>query len=129
MDLLTNQSRSYPSIAEGSSTIVTMLQEVFQSYLSAVKTSHLIADKRDPEFGFYDQTQATVMVYRYVVAFQEDLFNKYLTCELISFSVKPAIFDLFLTLTIAGYLSVVYFGIQVRILSIYLTRNERNKIS
>lgn len=31
------------------------------------------------------------------------------------FSVKPAIFDLFLTATIVAYLAVVYFGVQVNL--------------
>jgi len=62
-----------------------------QRYLSEVKVTHLTVDKRDPEFGFYDQTKGIMTAY----------------------SVKPAVFDLFLTATIAAYLTAVYFGVQV----------------
>ncbi len=43
-------------------------------------------DKRDPEFAFYDWPSATVSAYR----------------------VKPAVFDLLLSVAIAAYLGLVY---------------------
>lgn len=43
-----------------------MLLQTMQRYLSEVKVSHLTADKRDPEFGFYDQTKGVMTAYRYV---------------------------------------------------------------
>ena len=64
---------------------------ILQRYLSEVKVTHLTVDKRDPEFGFYDQTKGIMTAY----------------------SVKPAVFDLFLTATITAYLTAVYFGVQV----------------
>ncbi|KZS07100.1 Nicalin [Daphnia magna] len=89
--LLTSQSRSSSSLGgSNANTVVNMLQQTMQRYLSEVKVSHLTADKRDPEFGFYDQTKGIMTAY----------------------SVKPAVFDLFLTATIVAYLAVVYFGVQ-----------------
>ncbi|XP_046436875.1 nicalin-like [Daphnia pulex] len=89
--LLTSQSRSSSSLGgKSGNTVISMLQQTMQRYLSEVKVSHLTVDKRDPEFGFYDQTKGVMTAY----------------------SVKPAIFDLFLTATIVAYLAVVYFGVQ-----------------
>jgi len=62
-----------------------------QRYLTDVKITHLTADKRDPEFVFYDQTKTVMTAY----------------------SVKPAIFDLILSGAIAAYIAAVYFGVQV----------------
>jgi hypothetical protein len=50
-----------------------------------------MADKRDPEFVFYSGQEYTMSAY----------------------SVKPAIFDLFLAVGIAAYLSVIYLFVQV----------------
>jgi hypothetical protein len=86
-----------------------MLQQTMQRYLNEVKVSHLTVDKRDPEFGFYDQTKGVMTAYRYVYRlFSNNNFN-----AIVFFSVKPAVFDLFLTATIVAYLAVVYFGVQV----------------
>nr|CAG4642367.1 EOG090X02MW [Evadne anonyx] len=70
--------------------IVHVLQQTMQRYLTDVKVTHLTADKRDPEFAFYDQTKTIMTAY----------------------SVKPAIFDLFLSGAIAAYITAVYFGVQ-----------------
>ncbi len=51
-----------------------------------VREHVMVRDKRDPEFAFYDTHSATVSAYR----------------------VKPAVFDLLLTLVIGGYLGLVY---------------------
>jgi hypothetical protein len=113
MKQLTSQSRSTSSVGSKSSSsmLISMLQQTMQvnifnypinclcitlflflqRYLSEVKVTHLTVDKRDPDFGFYDQTKGIMTAY----------------------SVKPAVFDLFLTATIAAYLTAVYFGVQV----------------
>lgn len=46
---------------------------------------------RDPEFIFYDGSEY----------------------KMSAFSVKPAVFDLFLALAIGGYLAAIYFIVQV----------------
>ncbi len=66
MTLLTSQSRSSSSLgAKNGNTVTSMLLQAMQRYLSEVKVSHLTADKRDPEFGFYDQTKGVMTAYRY----------------------------------------------------------------
>nr|CAG4650810.1 EOG090X02MW [Simocephalus serrulatus] len=91
VNLLTSQPRSSTILgAKSGNAVITMLQQTMQRYLSEVKVSHMTADKRDPEFGFYDQTKGTMTAY----------------------SVKPAVFDLFLTAMIVAYLTAVYFGVQ-----------------
>ena len=93
LNQLCSQPRSSSSFAaKGSSnSVINVLQQTMQRYLSDVKVTHMTADKRDPEFRFYDQTKSVMTAY----------------------SVKPAIFDLFLTGAIAAYIAVVYFGVQV----------------
>lgn len=92
MKQLTSQSRSTSTVGSKSISgmVISTLQQTMQRYLSEVKVTHLTVDKRDPEFGFYDQTKGIMTAY----------------------SVKPAVFDLFLTATIAAYLTAVYFGVQ-----------------
>lgn len=66
MNLLTSQPRSSVILgAKSGNTVISMLQQTMQRYLSEVKVSHMTADKRDPEFGFYDQTKGTMTAYRY----------------------------------------------------------------
>ena len=66
MNLLTSQPRSSSSFSTKgtSNTIINILQQTMQRYLSDVKVTHLTADKRDPEFGFYDQTKGVMTAYR-----------------------------------------------------------------
>nr|CAG4643073.1 EOG090X02MW [Ilyocryptus agilis] len=88
---LTSQPRFSSSLGtKGSNTVVSMLQQTMQRYSNEVKVTHLTVDKRDPEYGFYDQTKGVMTAY----------------------SVKPAVFDLFLTAIIAAYLTLMYFGMQ-----------------
>uniref|UniRef100_A0A4W3GS89 BOS complex subunit NCLN n=1 Tax=Callorhinchus milii TaxID=7868 RepID=A0A4W3GS89_CALMI len=90
LDWLTTQPRAAQLVDKDSSLIATM--EYYMSrYLKDVKRHHVKADKRDPEFVFYDQLKQTMNAYR----------------------VKPAIFDLLLALCIAAYLAVTYFVAQV----------------
>ena len=62
-------------------------------YISEVKLSIYKPEKRDPEYGFHDMTKGTITAY----------------------AIKPATFDLFLSLIIAGYISAVYFAMQVSV--------------
>ena len=67
------------------------------------------ADKRDPEWAFYDVTQSLMAAY----------------------AVKPAAFDFLLTMAILSYLGLIYVFLQVSnyitlsILFIYLFRGGR----
>uniref|UniRef100_A0A6B2EG11 Nicalin n=1 Tax=Phlebotomus kandelakii TaxID=1109342 RepID=A0A6B2EG11_9DIPT len=62
------------------------LKSAFQKYLKNVKISYEKPDAREPDFMLYEG--------------QEGLLNIY--------SVKPAVFDLFLTFLIAAYLGAIY---------------------
>ncbi|XP_034952743.1 nicalin [Chelonus insularis] len=89
MKYLTSQPRAVPLLADKQNPLISSLQEAMTRYLSDVKVSYYAADKRDPEFVFYDITKIVMNVY----------------------SVKPAIFDLFLTVAIILYLAAVYFAV------------------
>merc|ERR1719510_2246078 len=66
--------------------VVKTLTDALKTYTYDVKVIDHKRDKREPEFNFYDLHQTTMNVYK----------------------VKPAVFDLILSLGIAGYLFVVY---------------------
>ncbi|XP_071168410.1 BOS complex subunit ncln-like [Mytilus edulis] len=70
--------------------LLSTLEETMNRYLKDVKRSTLKADKRDPEFIFYDGSQYVMSAY----------------------NVKPAIFDLFLAAGIVAYLGIVYLVVQ-----------------
>ncbi|XP_066551210.1 BOS complex subunit ncln isoform X2 [Amia ocellicauda] len=89
VDWLTAQPRAAQLIDKDSS-VVSTLEYHLSRYLKDVKRHYVKADKRDPEFVFYDQLKQTMNAYR----------------------VKPAIFDLLLAVCIAAYLGVMYFAIQ-----------------
>uniref|UniRef100_A0AAR2IKL4 Nicalin n=1 Tax=Pygocentrus nattereri TaxID=42514 RepID=A0AAR2IKL4_PYGNA len=91
VDWLTTQPRA-AQLVDKDSTVVSTLEYYLGRYLKDVKRHFVRADKRDPEFVFYDQLKQTMNAYR----------------------VKPAIFDLLLALCIAAYLGVVYLAVQVR---------------
>uniref|UniRef100_A0AAR2JD41 BOS complex subunit NCLN n=1 Tax=Pygocentrus nattereri TaxID=42514 RepID=A0AAR2JD41_PYGNA len=97
VDWLTTQPRA-AQLVDKDSTVVSTLEYYLGRYLKDVKRHFVRADKRDPEFVFYDQLKQTMNAYR----------------------VKPAIFDLLLALCIAAYLGVVYLAVQVRGHSHYL---------
>uniref|UniRef100_A0A8C6YN21 BOS complex subunit NCLN n=1 Tax=Nothoprocta perdicaria TaxID=30464 RepID=A0A8C6YN21_NOTPE len=71
-------------------TFLNTLEYYMGRYLKDVKQHHVKADKRDPEFVFYDQLKQVMNAYR----------------------VKPAIFDLLLAVCIAAYLGVAYVAVQ-----------------
>lgn len=89
MDWLTSQPRA-AQLVDKDSTFINTLEYYMSRYLKDVKLHHVKADKRDPEFVFYDQLKQVMNAYR----------------------VKPAIFDLLLALCIAAYLGVAYIAVQ-----------------
>ncbi|XP_065370709.1 BOS complex subunit NCLN [Calliphora vicina] len=66
------------------------LKNAFEKYLKNVKVIYEKPDIREPDFMLYEASDAILNVYR----------------------VKPAVFDLFLTIIICSYLCSVYFVIQ-----------------
>ncbi|XP_039278085.1 nicalin [Nilaparvata lugens] len=74
LDFLASQPRAAQLLAEKNNALVSSLHDIMSRYLKDVKVTYQVADKRDPEFVFYDVSKSTVNVY----------------------SVKPAVFDLFL---------------------------------
>lgn len=64
----------------------------FHRYTNEARVTYVKADKRDPEWAFYDVTKTTMAAY----------------------AVKPAAFDFLLTLAILSYLGVIYVFLQVR---------------
>ncbi|KAL8177857.1 UNVERIFIED_CONTAM: hypothetical protein K2H54_021977 [Gekko kuhli] len=89
MDWLTSQPRA-AQLVDKDGTFISTLEYYMSRYLKDVKQHHVKADKRDPEFVFYDQLKQVMNAYR----------------------VKPAIFDLLLALCIAAYLGVAYVAVQ-----------------
>uniref|UniRef100_A0A667XP37 BOS complex subunit NCLN n=1 Tax=Myripristis murdjan TaxID=586833 RepID=A0A667XP37_9TELE len=89
VDWLTAQPRA-AQLVDKDSSVVSTLEYHLARHLKDVKRHYVKADKRDPEFVFYDQLKQTMNAYR----------------------VKPAIFDLLLAVCIAAYLGVMYLAIQ-----------------
>ncbi|XP_033821020.1 BOS complex subunit ncln isoform X3 [Periophthalmus magnuspinnatus] len=89
VEWLTAQPRA-AQLVDKDSSVVSTLEYHLTRYLKDVKKHYVKADKRDPEFVFYDQLKQTMNAYR----------------------VKPAIFDLLLAVCIAAYLGVMYLAIQ-----------------
>ncbi|NXS77686.1 NCLN protein, partial [Erpornis zantholeuca] len=89
MDWLSSQPRA-AQLIDKDSTFLNTLEYYMGRYLKDVKQHHVKADKRDPEFVFYDQLKQVMNAYR----------------------VKPAIFDLLLAVCIAAYLGVAYVAVQ-----------------
>ena len=76
--------------------VVKTLTDALKVLTYDVKVIDHKRDKREPEFNFYDLHQTTMNVYK----------------------VKPAVFDLILSLGIAGYLFLVY-GLIIKSTVIY----------
>eukprot|EP00118_Oscarella_pearsei_P004466 m.19155 g.19155 ORF g.19155 m.19155 type:complete len:538 (+) comp27802_c0_seq1:57-1670(+) len=70
--------------------VLSTLEQTLAKHLKEVKRHFVKADKKDPEFVFYDVLETKIYMY----------------------SVKPALFDLFLTAGIAGYLVLVFYAIK-----------------
>jgi len=90
MKFLSSQPRSAQLLCSKDNALVAFLKDSFSRYLRDVRVSYATPDKRDPDFMFYEVTKSTVNVY----------------------SVKPAVFDLILTLVIIVYLGSAYLVIQ-----------------
>ncbi|XP_018014018.1 nicalin-1 [Hyalella azteca] len=91
LSLLTSQARSTQLLQPAKShPLVRALHEALLRFTVDVKLSVFKPDKRDPDFGFHDNTGGVMVAY----------------------SIKPASFDLLLSLIIAGYLGVVYLLLQ-----------------
>lgn len=88
IDHLSSHSRSAQLLASISPRhpLLTTLEQTMSRYLKEVSLSIFKPDRREPEVVFYEPAIAIMNAYR----------------------VKPAVFDLFLALAIAVYLSVVY---------------------
>lgn len=86
---LASQPRSQQLIHKDSKLIAS-LEEVLARDLNEVRRILARADKKDPEFLFYDVFEAKFSVY----------------------SVKPALFDLFLAVGIFGYLGLIYLFVE-----------------
>ncbi|XP_011371005.1 nicalin [Pteropus vampyrus] len=89
MDWLTTQPRA-AQLVHKDGTLLSTLEHYLGRYLKEVKQHHIKADKRDPEFVFYDQLKQVMNAYR----------------------VKPAIFDLLLAVCIGAYLGMAYTAVQ-----------------
>ncbi|XP_077869611.1 BOS complex subunit NCLN-like isoform X2 [Saccoglossus kowalevskii] len=89
MDYLSSYPRAAPLMNKDHHLLHT-LEHTMSRYLKEVKRFNVKADKRDPEFVFYDGLMFTMYAY----------------------NVKPAVFDLFLAFGIAAYLGLVYLAIQ-----------------
>ncbi|XP_008591398.1 PREDICTED: nicalin [Galeopterus variegatus] len=89
MDWLTYQPRA-AQLLDKDGTFLSTLGHYLSRYLKDVKQHHVKADKRDPEFVFYDQLKQVMNAYR----------------------VKPAIFDLLLAVCIGAYLGMAYTAVQ-----------------
>lgn len=84
---------------------LTGLEQSFSKFVKDVKRFSAKADRRDPEFVFYDRPDTIMFAYR----------------------VKPAIFDLFLALGIASYLGLFYLAlVNFSLLSEILPRPVSN---
>lgn len=66
------------------------MRDAFQKYTKNTKVVQVVAEKKEPDFVFYEALKATMFVY----------------------SVKPAVFDLVLTAAIVVYLGAIYLVIQ-----------------
>ncbi|KAG7164336.1 Nicalin-1-like [Homarus americanus] len=90
LDLLTSQPRSPQLLSGKNNPLVSTLQQILSRYTNEARVTFLKADKRDPEWAFYDVTRATMAAY----------------------AVKPAAFDFLLTMAILAYLGVIYVFLQ-----------------
>lgn len=70
--------------------LIQTLHSALSRHLKDVKRITIKADKREPDYVFYDG----------------------LKFELHAYSVKPAVFDLFLAAGIAGYIGLIYLAVQ-----------------
>ncbi|RVE44369.1 hypothetical protein evm_010990 [Chilo suppressalis] len=89
---LASQSRAPQVVTTGTpptSGVTAALERALSRYMDVTVSVHSV-DKREPEYTLYSPTRAVLYVY----------------------SVKPAVFDLILTVAIVAYLSILYFAMQ-----------------
>ncbi|XP_063955677.1 BOS complex subunit ncln-like [Lytechinus pictus] len=86
---LSSEPRSAQLLTKDQPLLQT-LQSALSRHLKDVKRITIKADKREPEYVFYDGLKFTVHAY----------------------NVKPAVFDLFLAAGIASYLGLIYLTVQ-----------------
>ncbi|XP_033634705.1 nicalin-1-like [Asterias rubens] len=77
-------------VSKDQPVLVTLEKTLSKHLNNEVKMVSIKADKREPEFVFYDGMKFTMYAY----------------------NVKPAVFDLFLAAAIAGYLGIIYLAVQ-----------------
>ncbi len=92
MDFLSSNPRPAQLMVSKDQPVLVTLEKTLSKHLTnEVKMVSIKADKREPEFVFYDGLKFTMYAY----------------------NVKPAVFDLFLAAAIAGYLGIIYLAVQV----------------
>lgn len=89
MDYLGSQARG-AQLFNKNHPFLSGLEQSLAKFVKEVKKFSAKADRRDPEFMFYDKPETTMFAYR----------------------VKPAIFDLFLAVGIASYLGLFYLAVM-----------------
>ncbi|XP_022103016.1 nicalin-like isoform X2 [Acanthaster planci] len=88
--LSTNPRPAQLMVSKDQPVLSTLEQTLSKHLMKEVKMLSIKADKREPEFVFYDGLKFTMYAY----------------------NVKPAVFDLFLAAGIAGYLGLVYLAVM-----------------
>ncbi|XP_067056979.1 BOS complex subunit NCLN-like [Acropora muricata] len=89
MDYLGGQARG-AQLFNKNHPFLSGLEQSLAKFVKEVRKFSAKADRRDPEFMFYDKPETTMFAYR----------------------VKPAIFDLFLAVGIASYLGLFYLAVM-----------------
>jgi len=109
LDLVTSGPR-HPSLVAGKqSDLVKTLTSALSRYTKDVTKVVTSPDRREPEYVLYDTAMASLNVY----------------------TVKPAVFDLFLSIAILAYLSVIYgvivnYKLWITFLSSLIKESEMN---
>ena len=109
LDLVTSAPR-HPSLVAGKqSELVKTLTSALSRYTKDVTKVVTTPDRREPEYVLYDTAMASLNVY----------------------TVKPAVFDLFLSIAILAYLSVIYgvivnYKLWITFLSSLIKESEMN---
>lgn len=105
IDIVTTQPRSLQALNEKNNVLLKTFKDYFEKHLLDIKTINMSPDKRDPEFRFYDVTNNKANIY----------------------SVKPAVFDLVLTIAIVLYLGAIYLITQKFSMFYSIASNLTNK--
>ncbi|XP_042864610.1 nicalin-1-like [Penaeus japonicus] len=110
LDLMNSQPRSPQLLSGKNNPLVSTLHQILSRYTNEARVTYVKADKRDPEWAFYDVTKTTMAAY----------------------AVKPAAFDFLLTLAILSYLGVIYVFLQyfpkIYVMMARITSPRKSKI-